>query len=282
MRPEGEAWPAVLEFVADNIDHLLPDEMGVLIGLLEDWARGSQDPVEQEGSDAVGEIAFRMLEQLEGYSHRDLRVRVLHVIAKAPRANKVELIKLFERASIEANRRDPAMQDVAELLLCDLDGILACRALPQQMASLTLAQFLMSDAELERAKESQFRLPIPDSRMDFGLRTVGKFDYNNPSAFRGPFLPLLNHNPTIGLELILKLVNHAGDWYGNRKWPLSTREPASRIVISVADQGKVKQWFDERLWMAFRGISNVPTVIQCALMALESWLLRIEDEETFG
>ena len=281
LRPEGEAWPAVLEFVADNIDHLLPDEMGVLIGLLEDWARGSQDPVQQEGSDAVGKIAFRMLEHLDGYSHRDLRVRVLHVIAKVPRANKVEFIKLLERASIEANRRDPAMQDVAELLLCDLDGILACRDFPQQMASLTLSQFLMSDAELERAKESQFRLPIPDPRMDFGLRTVRKFDYDTPSAFKGPFLPLLNHNPTIGIELILKLVNHAGDWYGNRKWPLPTREPASRIVISVADEGKVKPWFDERLWMAFRGISNVPTVIQCALMALESWLLRMKDEETF-
>lgn len=281
LRPEGEAWAAVLEFVAENIDRLLPDQIGVLVGLLEDWVQGSQDPVQQEGSGAVGEIAFRLLESLNGYSHQELRVRVLQVIAKTPRANKGEFVTLVERASDERNRRDPAMQDLAELLLCHPDGILACREFPKQIANLTLSQFLMSDAELERAKESPFGLPIPDTRLDFGLRSLRKFDYGNPSAFKGPFLPLLNHHPTIGLNLILKLVNHAGNWYGTRKWSMSKIEPPSRIVMSLVDQGEIDQWFDERLWMAYRGISKVPTVIQCALMALETWLLKIEEKETF-
>ena len=280
LRPEGDAWAAVLEFVANNIDHLLPDQIGVLVGLIEDWVQGSQDPMQQDGSGAVGEIAFRLLEHLDGYSNQDLRMRVLHVIAKTPRANKVEFIKLVERASNETNLRDAAMQDLTELLLCHTDGILACRDFPNQMASLTLSRFLMSDADLERAKESPFGLPIPDSRLDFGLRAFGKFEYDNPSAFKGPFLPLLNHHPTIGLKLILKLVNHAGNWYGKRKWTMTKIEPPSRIVVSVADQGEIQQWFDESLWMAYRGISKVPTVIQCALMALESWLLKIENKET--
>ena len=281
LRPEGEAWAAVLEFVADNIDRLLPDQIGVLVGLLEDWVQGSQNPVQQDGSGPVGEIAFRLLESLDGYSHRELRVRVLQVIAKAPRANKGEFVTLVERASDETNRRDPTMQDLAELLLCHPDGILACREFPKQMANLTLSQFLMSDAELERAKESPFGLSIPDTRLDFGLRSIRKFDYDNPSAFKGPFLPLLNHHPAIGLNLILKLVNHAGNWYGTRKWSMSRVEPPSRIVISLVDQGEIEQWCNERLWMAYRGISKVPTVIQCALMALESWLLNIEKKETF-
>ena len=34
-----------------------------------------------------------------------------------------------------------------------------------------------------------------------------------------------------------------------------------------------------RLWMAYRGTSVVPNVIECALMALESWLLRICEED---
>ena len=282
LRPQGEAWPAVLEFVAENIDHLLPDQVGVLIGLLEDWARGSQDPAQQDGADAAGAIAFTLLEHLDGYSHQDLRIRVLRVVAKAPRANKAGFSKLIGRASTETNRKDPVMRDFVEILLCEMDGIAACRDFPKQMANLTLSQFLMSDTDLQRAKESPFRSPIPDSRMDFGLRTVGKFDYGNPSAFKGPFLPLLHRHPITGVELILKLVNHAGDWYGQRKWPMTTREPASLIVISIAGQGEFKQWFDESLWTAYRGISNVPTVIQCALMALESWLLKIEDKETLG
>ena len=285
LQPEGEAWPAILDFVADNVEFLLPNTQSLLIGLLEDWARGSPDPVRQGGSDAVGKILFRLLDDLDGYSSQDLRMRVLEVIGKAPRANGAEFIKLIERAIAETDRGDPVVEDLAELLLCRADGMLACRDFPKQMAKLTLSRFLMSDADLElllqRAKEFPVGLPILGSRMQFGLRSVGNFDYGNPSAYKGPFLPLLRHHGLVGLGLILKLTNHAGDWYGSRKWPESSSESVSSITLSVPGQGTISQWSNERLWMAYRGISDVPEVVQCALMALESWLLSIDDKEVF-
>ena len=73
----------------------------------------------------------------------------------------------------------------------------------------------------------------------------------------------------------MDLVNHAGDWYGNRKQPATRLEPAHIITISIPGCGKVKQWANGRLWRAYRGTSVVPNVIQCALMALESWLLKM-------
>ena len=265
LQPEGEAWPAVLDFVADNIELLLPNKQSLIIGLLEDWARGSLDPVRQGGSDAVGKISFRLLDDPDGYSNQDLRMRVLEVIGKAPRANGVEFIKLIERAIAETGRGDRVVEDLAELLLCSANGMLACRDFPKQMAKLTQSRFLMSDVELERilghAKEFPFGLSLPDSRFYFGLREVGNFDYGNPSAYKGPFLPLLNHHPRVGLQLIMRLVNHAGDWYGSRKWPESTSESVSSINLSIPGQGTVSQWSNERLWMAYRGISDVPEVV---------------------
>ena len=210
-------------------------------------------------------------------------MRVLQVIAKAPRANEDEFIRLIERASTETDCRDPVAEDLAELLLCHTDGVLACRDFPKQMAKLTLSRFLMSDAELERilehAKEMPFGSSISDSRFNFGLREVGNFDYDNPSDLRGPFKPLLVYHPHVGLELVLKLVNHAGNWYGTRKWPWSRAELPTSVTVSVAGQERTEQWIDERLWNAYRGTSNVPTVIPCSLMALESWLLAIDSED---
>ena len=117
LQPEGEAWPAILDFVADNVEFLLPNAQSLLIGLLEDWARGSPDPVRQGGSDAVGKILFRLLDDLDGYSNQDLRMRVLEVIGKAPRANGAEFVRLIERAIAETDRGDPVVKDLAELLL---------------------------------------------------------------------------------------------------------------------------------------------------------------------
>ena len=46
-------------------------------------------------------------------------------------------------------------------------------------------------------------------------------------------------------------------------------------MISVPGHVGVIQWVDDRLWQAYRGTSEVPHVIACALMALEHWLLKM-------
>ena len=56
--------------------------------------------------------------------------------------------------------------------------------------------------------------------------------------------------------------------------------PTDSISISIPGHGSVRQWADERLWLAYRGTSRTPYVIQCALMALESWLLAICNNAT--
>ena len=82
--------------------------------------------------------------------------------------------------------------------------------------------------------------------------------------------PLLRLHPDVGIRLVLDLVNHAGDWYGTKG-----ADAVPRIVVSVPGHTGVIQWADDRLWQAYRGASDIPYVIACALMALEYWLLKM-------
>ena len=272
LEPEGEAWSAVLEAVADGLGSLLPAHTSVIVGLIEDWSRGASwiEPL-PAGAEPTGKIACGLLEQLDGYRNDDLRKRVLETIARVPRANEEAFICLVERVLNEAGRRDPIARDFAEILLYGIDGTPACRDFPEQMARLTMSWCCLTNADLKRMRRDYF----PDIEPDFGLPAYLHLRFFPASAFRGPFLQLLRHHPNVGVQLVLDLVNHSGSWYGEQKWPGFRLEPARPMTISVPGQGEAKQWANGRLWESYRGTSVTPHVIECALMALETWLLEL-------
>ena len=276
LEPAGEAWPAVLEAVADNLDALLPDHIEPIIDLLDQWSQGvgraSQLP---DGAASAAKIAYRLLEHLGDYRTKDSRQRVLKVIARMPQADGERFIDLVGRASANVDKKDPVSSDVVAVLVDEIYGGPACRDFPQHMVRLILSAYCLSDADADRELNRYWPQPEVDSA--FGLRR--RF-YASPlaSAHRGPVLQLLRSDPDAGVRLVLDLVNHAGRWYGERQLAGTHLEPAHQITISVPEHGDVQQWANERLWLAYRGTSVAPDIIQCALMALEYWLLeRCED-----
>ena len=148
LEPNGEAWPAVLEAVADG---LLPTHTGAIVGLLEDWSRGVnwKSPL-PNGSRAAGKVAFSLLEELGGYWNDDLRKRVLKIIARVPRADEEGFAGLVKLALDRATRHDSLPRDFAEILLYGVEGVPACRGFPEQMAQLALLWCCLTDADLER------------------------------------------------------------------------------------------------------------------------------------
>ena len=274
MEPKGEAWPAVLEAVADGLETLLPTHTGAIVGLLEDWSRGVnwKSPI-PDGATAAGRIAFSLLEGLGDYSDDDLRKRILKIIARVPRADEEGFVGLVSRALDRANRHEPLPEDFAEILLHGIDGVHACRDFPEHMARLTLSWCCLTDADLKRIGFGFESLPYVEA--EFGIPSDLHLDFFPASAIRGPFLTLLRCHPAVGFQLVLNLANHAGCWYGERKWPAARLEPALLITISAPGHGDIEQWANGRLWSAYRGNSGTPYIIDCALMALESWLLEL-------
>ena len=272
MMPDGEAWPALLEVIADNLESLLPAHVAPILGLLEDWRLGAMSSLASAGINPAGRIAYRLLEQPD-YEY-GLRKRVLEIIAWIPDADEGRFLDLIERASPDSKRHDAMSGEFGSLLTDGVHGIPACEKFPEKMARFTRSLCLMLE-------ENHGGAPwlSTHAEYEFGLRARISFRFFPNSAFHGPFLALLQRSPDIGIRLILDIMNHAGEWYGKRKgrgyWSSLKTEPVPSITISVPGSGNVVQWADDALWQAYRGVSNVPNVIKCALMALEYWLLRV-------
>ena len=272
LEPYGDAWPAVLNLVAEEFDAVAPTHSGLLLRLVEDWSRGGNaSTTAADGADSVGRIAYGILDRHQVWRGDDRRKRVLEVIAKVPLCDGARFTELVAEASDLAIKRDSVSADLAEILLGGIEGATACRDFPELIASFALSWWLLSNENSEAA----FPYWMPDPDHEFGLRrnaTIGLFP---PSAFQGPFLWLLKQHPEIGVRLVLSLANHVAEWYGERMSGSGILEPPFQITISVPGHGKLEQWANERLWLAYRGTSVTPYVIQSALMALEYWLLEL-------
>ena len=270
--PEGEVWMTMLEIIADNLDRLLPKHTEPILDLVENWTQGiGVDDPTPDGATLFGLIAYALLEQPEEYYDTGLQRRVLKMIAKVPSANRVKFVSTVEQASGRTESLYNSPNVFAKLLIDGVSAIMASRDFPEEVAQFVRS--LCCLPEQYAGKASEFGI-IMDVEPEFGLHAGISMDFSPGSAFQGPFLALLMYHQKIGIRLILDLVNHAGEWYGNRRWTTAGSEPVPRIKISVSGH-EVEQWADDDLWLAYRGMPNVPYVLKCALMALEYFLLRV-------
>ena len=271
LEPDGEAWTSLMEITAEELDQLLPAHTESILGLLEDWSRRSDaDSRFPDREHPADNIANRLLEQLDGYGVDRLRKRILATIARAPRLFRNCFSRLVDWAPDNPNPPDMVSKEFARLLIDGTSGIQSCRDFPEQMRQLTLSWCCLSEQDLGSLSGIGAGIDIG---LDFGLNPHLHLGFMPQSAIRGPFLHLLMHHQDTGVQLVLETVNHAGDWYGNRKWPRTRLEAAHPISISIPRNGEMGQWANDRLWNAYRGTSVSPRVVQCALMALEAWLL---------
>ena len=166
----------------------------------------------------------------------------------------------------------PSIKIWPKFYLGGVEGTADCRDFPNLMSRFALSRYCLSEADLEGPVAWHRMLDVDHA---LGLRQDMATKLFPPSAYQGPFLSILKLHPEIGLQLVLSVVNHAADWYGQRKSCSDVIEPAFHITLSVPGHGDVVQWANDRLWMAYRGTSVTPNVVQCALMALEMWLLEL-------
>ncbi len=267
----GEPWPAVLDLVLGGIERLLPGQIPILLGLIEDFASSVdwRNP-EPKGYEEAAKIGFQLLEHLDGYRMEDLRKRTLKVIAKVPRGDESAFRALVKRATTEEGRGGLA-DEVSGILLDGIEGWTACRYFPEEITRLAKSRFLLSEEEVNR--DNWYAGSSSRIEPCFGIRKHVHFYSFPASSIRGMFLPLLQYHPGQSLDFIIDLLNHAGTWYGEQRWPCGRLEPAQQISIDIPGEAQVTQWANQRLWGLYRGHEVGPYVLQTALMALEAWLL---------
>ena len=273
----GTGWEPTLELVADILDELPQEQDRSILGLIEDWASQiTWYNTEPSGFKAVGRIACHLISRFTSYYQTDARKRLLKVAALIPHVVP-PLPEALERAKT-CDHTDTIANDAAELVLSELSCRQVCHHFPAHVMALIEARFYITDADLERRHDIYYSEPI-EVDCNFGLREAGVSGFFPASAHQGPFRELLDLHPIKTVPFLLGLVNHAGEWYGEQRWPGRSLEPAQQITLKMPDGKHVSQWMNGRLYHMYRGTSVGPYLVQSALMALESWLLTLAEKE---
>jgi hypothetical protein len=274
--PDGPAWACVLRLVQSNLNLFAEAEQPLLLGFLEDWARGvSWQCPYPEGAESVAAIAHWLLPAFDDYRD-DQRKRVLRVIAKIPNADRNRFAPLLQ-GSREDEERDRAADDLREIVFEGMEGMPAARDMPDLVVSVATDYLLCSEDELRRGWGYGSDLELETL---FGIRHGRSHDFFPASAYRGPFLPLLRQHPRQGLTFIIAVFNHSAEWYAHPRVRSEYVEPPFEMTLTFADGTSKTQWCNGRLWALYRGISVGPCVLQCLLMALERWLLEFAEART--
>jgi hypothetical protein len=270
--PDGPAWACVLRLVQANLGSFDGRDRGLLLGLVEDWARGvSWQSPHPEGAEPAAAIAHHLLPALGGYLSDDERKRALRVIAKVPNAAPERFSALLLGTPDEEEEGpDRASRDLREVVFEGVEGMPAARDLPGVIVAAARDYLLCSEADLRGHWGYSSDLGLEAL---FGVRRGRSHDFFPASAFRGPFLPLLRHHPREGLDLLITVFNHSADWYAHPRVRSEYVEPPFEMRLTLADGTSRAQWCNGRLWLLYRGLSVGPYVLQCLLMALERWLL---------
>lgn len=272
--PDGPAWACVLRLVQAHLESFAQEDCPLLLGFIEDWARGvTYENPYPDGAESAAAIAHWLLGHFQGYHWEDERKRTLQVIAKIPKADP-ERFRVLLLGRRDVDERDHLSEELREIIFEGLEGMPAARGMPDLVVSVAKEYLLCSEADLQQKWGYSHSLELEAL---FGIKVHRSFGFFPPSAYRGPFLPLLRFHPDQGLDFIIDVFNHSAEWYANPKVPRNIEAPYE-ITLTFSDGTTKKQWCNARLWNLYRGTSVGPYVLQSLLMALERWLLEFAED----
>ena len=272
--PDGPTWAYALRLVQANLQSFGRGECLLLLGFIEDWARGitRQDPY-PDGAESVAAVAHWLLSNFDNYKSEDQWNRTLQVIAKIPNADRDRFASLL-RGNSGDGKKDRTAKKFQKIVFESLDGMPAGRDIPDIVVEVAKDYLLCSESDLQNQWHWGDFL---DNDTLLGIKKYRSQGFSPASALRGPFLPLLHYHPREGLGFIITVFNHSMDWYAHPRGSSEIIEPPFDMKLTFADGKSRTQWCNRRLWNLYRGTSVGPYVLQCLLMALERYLLEIAE-----
>ncbi|ERT12282.1 hypothetical protein LGZ99_10840 [Photorhabdus temperata] len=215
-----------------------------------------------------------------------IRNKILSALIKVSSAIEIEFDNLMIR-DVFISKRNPRrlryVDEFAGLVFIGINTPIICKTRPEFVKRLSLHEWLIEQPD-ENRDENSFPL---HRRLDvgeyFGLDTERGFF--PASGAKGPFKYLLKFHPRLALDFIIQLLNTAVQKYANSEFaqPKQNEEnsimpfetTAKEVELILNDGTVVKQYASPHLWKGYRGVSTLPCLLQCALMALENWLIEV-------
>lgn len=280
--PRGNGWFAVAELLESAIPHLSNERFPLILEFLERWRLFARVGVQYPRSvQSIVRVGLHFLPYAEGYGCpvQDSDKRVLALILTFPHMAVVE-ITTMATAALSQPRHD--RDGIESLIFNYFYGEAIFRDLPD--IGYQLVEYSL-DLHRSLAQMLPHRLEYEGQRVDAAFGLSGRVMEDFPcSALHGPYLHMLQHDPSRGLAFIIRFINRCCEIYSHPNNPAKL-EPVESATFKLPDGSQHQQNGNGRLWGAYRGFTVAPDAFSTALMALEQWLLqkahrKDEDVET--
>ncbi|OSR67006.1 hypothetical protein [Pseudomonas syringae] len=286
LQPCGNGWAALLNFVYDVRDQLATSCLPSVMETISAWGEGLNIKNDlPEEARVVGLLALHLLEPIkDAYRQEELRRKILDVILKVSPVIRKEFESLVDK-DVFVSKRNPHrlayVKELCQLILQGANVVALCKHSPDFVVRLARHEWFK---ELTTGEfDSHHRMDIEAS---FGLDTERSF--NSASGLKGPFKYLLLFSPRLGLDFIIELCNWSVDALSKTSLAIEVYDSPvfnqadeialSTVKIQLNDEVVIESFSSFQLWSGYRGFSNIPSILQSALMALENWLINYVEQ----
>lgn len=235
-----------------------------------------EDPVGEFVRSWLQSVALEELTGRDVAGYASLRERIRDELLARPAEDDLEkwLLSLALLGCDSNSASDDALRsaareepdDLREVVEAPEVAVLLARREPALLAELAEAYYIEPEEE-----PSPWGLTLGE-----GIRRHGRAGLFEPQAgrFRGPFLSLLQANPTRGLETIERMLQRAATDRVQRLLELDrhSERPTMEMGAQMALLGSPSRWYtgDSHVWYWYRGSSVGPYPCMSALLALEA------------
>lgn len=263
--PVGNGWREIILFTHRHLDVFDLQDSNVVLGLLKDWAQGVgvSDPLSVEAP-AVAQICLKywaLLTAPDLYADR-LEKEFLQILFKIPHAVPDQVDALIRSALADERARRHHSRTVLEHVTKSIECQPLCAHFPNLVIEVAEKTWCVQADDEEEYRSHR------DLEEYFGFQHSVHFNYFPQSALQGPFTFLLASHPELGVDFIVRLANQAALSYSQSE---IGREVYSVQLPTGTDSRSLLA--SPRLWALYRSMMPGPQVLECALMALEAWLL---------
>lgn len=289
LAPNGSGWRAIIVYLYENRNSLHKSMRSHEIALLKEWAEGIELNTKDDHRPG-GLLALHILSELgDSYSYRREKQlsNLLEVVIKSYPFIKEEFEELLRRdvlAKSPNQRRDrPSyVEHLCEKMFSVLESGVLCKHNPDLLIEVAMHEWI-STKEDNKDRRHMYYAGGSGVEGYFGLNHIFECKMFPVSGLKGPFRNLFYYNWPKGLRFILDLANQTVRCYAhstldaeNESYQLEADKPEPLIPtvkIHLNDGHVISQYCSSRLWIAYRGKSVAPDILQCAMMAFENWLV---------
>lgn len=290
LTPYGQGWESLFDFIYSVRDDLNKVTRKHITEVIKEWC-GIINIFDDlpEATRTVGLLAMWLLEPLKSsYQDKEQRKDIISALLKVAPAIQAEFNELMLQDVLVVKNNPIRLPYVDELVSLALNGLntpILCKYCPDLVIKLAMHEWLLE--EVEEQDLSIFGLSRDiDVEESFGIDEMREL--SPASGAKGPFKYLLQTDIGKALNFIINLCNVTAQKYAESdlsKSSTSNEEESSledfysnemvvnEIELTLNDGSVVKQYASPHLWKGYRGLSTLPDVLQCALMALENWLI---------